>query len=74
MINKAHPQLRVVQQCILLSISRPGFYYERRGESKRNLDIMQAIDKIHLKYPFYGFKRIRNELRKDPFFVSKNSN
>jgi len=71
MINKTHKQLSVVQQCILLSISRSGFYYGHRGESKRNLDVMQAIDKIHIRYPFYGFRRIRNELRNYHFFVSK---
>src|SRR5215469_5140849 len=71
MINKAHQQLSIVQQCLLLSISRSGFYYGHRGESSRHLDIMETIDKIHLKYPFYGFRRIRNELRNYRFFVSK---
>jgi putative transposase len=63
--------LSIVQQCLLLNISRSGFYYGHRGESRRNLDIMEMIDKIHLKYPFYGFRRIRNELRNYHFFVSK---
>jgi len=71
MVNKTHKKLSIVQQCILLSISRSGFYYEHRGESKRNLDIMRLIDKIHLKYPFYGFRRIRKALRNYHFFVGK---
>jgi putative transposase len=71
MVNKTHPQLSIVHQCILLSISRSGFYYLHHGESNRNLEIMKLIDTIHLKYPFYGFRRIRNELRHYHFFVGK---
>jgi len=71
MIEKTHKKLSIGQQCTMLSISRSGFYYAHRGESKRNLAIMKAIDRIHLKYPFYGFRRIRNELRNYHFFVGK---
>jgi len=62
MIEKTHKKLSIGQQCTMLSIIRSGFYYAARGESKRNLAIMEAIDRIHLKYPFYCFRRIRNEL------------
>jgi putative transposase len=71
MVEKTEKTLSISQQCLLLSISRSGFYYERRGESKRNLDIMKVIDRLHTDYPFYGFRRIRNELRKYNYFVSK---
>ena len=46
-------------------------YYEHRGESRRNPDIMKAIDRIHTDCPFYGFRRIRNGLRKYGFNVGK---
>ena len=71
MVDKTNKQLSIVQQCELLSVSRSGYYYEHRGESKRNLEIMKLIDKIHTDYPFYGFRRIRNELRKYDYFVGK---
>jgi len=32
---------------------------------------MQVIDRIHTCYPFYGFRRIRNELRNHGFNVGK---
>jgi putative transposase len=32
---------------------------------------MQAIDRIHLEYPFYGFRRIRVALRDEGFRVGK---
>jgi putative transposase len=71
MVNKSDKKLSIVQQCTLLSISRSGFYHEHCGENSRNLEIMKAIDRIHTKYPFYGFRRIRNELRNEQFYVGK---
>ena len=57
MINPAYKNLSIVRQCELLSISRSGFYYEHCGVSKRNLEIMKSIDRIHTEYPFYGFRK-----------------
>jgi len=39
------PGLSVGKQCKLLSISRSSFYYESKGESEMNLDLMRLIDK-----------------------------
>ena len=55
MVVKSDKKLSVSQQCKLLGISRLGLYYVHRGESKRNLEIMRAIDRIHTDYPFYGY-------------------
>ena len=71
MINPTDKKLSTVRQCSLLNISRSGFYYERHGVSNRNLEIMKVIDRIHTQYPFYGFRRIRNELRKYHILVGK---
>ncbi len=35
--------LSVSKQCALLSISRASFYYEPKGETERNLDLMRLI-------------------------------
>jgi putative transposase len=35
--------LSVSKQCALLSISRSSFYYEPKGETERNLDLMPLI-------------------------------
>jgi|TARA_R110000751_G_scaffold2336_2_gene12259 hypothetical protein len=35
--------LSVSKQCALLSISRSSFYYEPKGETERNLDLMLLI-------------------------------
>jgi putative transposase len=71
MVEEGHLNLSIVQQCRLLGISHSGYYYVPATESTRNLQIMQAIDKIHLDYPFYGFRRIQVALREYGFDVGK---
>jgi putative transposase len=51
-----------VRQCNLLGIARSSFYYEPVPESAENLHLMRAIDELYLKYPFYGARRILQEL------------
>jgi len=43
MIEPNLPGLSVGKQCALLSISRSSFYYEPKGESQMNLDLMRLI-------------------------------
>jgi len=71
MVDRKHKKLSILRQCEILNISRTGFYYEHRGISKRYLEIMKAIDRIHTEYPYFGFRRIRNELRRYNIFVGK---
>ena len=44
MIDPNHPRLSIVRQCELVSISRSSFYYEGKGESPLNLQLMRLID------------------------------
>jgi putative transposase len=55
--------LPVVRQCRLLDISRSTAYYRPQGLSADDLALMRRIDEIHLEFPFYGSRRIRDELR-----------
>ena len=43
MIEPNLPGLSVGKQCALLRISRSSFYYEPKGESELNLDLMRVI-------------------------------
>jgi transposase len=45
---------------------------KKTTEGEGNLSIMNAIDKIHTEYPFYGFRRIRKELETYGFLSAKN--
>jgi putative transposase len=54
--------LPITRQCRLLDLSRSGFYYTPLPVSAKDLELMCQIDEIHLAYPFYGSRKIRNEL------------
>ncbi len=61
MIDKSD-KLSVTRQCTLLDISRSGVYYTPVPLSAKEMELMRQIDEIHLAYPFYGSRKIRNEL------------
>ena len=46
------------RQCELLRLSRSGLYYEPEPTSLEQLALMRRIDELHLKYPFYGSRKL----------------
>lgn len=62
MIDVDHPQLSVRRQCELLELERSTFYYQPCTESAENLKWMRAIDRLYLQRPYFGSRRIADEL------------
>lgn len=62
MIDRTH-ELPVSRQCELLEIGRSSYYYQAVPVSQADVDLMRRIDEIHLKYPFYGSRKVRDELK-----------
>jgi putative transposase len=65
MIEFGHPELSLSTQADLLGLSRSGLYYQPVGPSARELAVKHRIDEIYTKWPFYGSRRITNELQKE---------
>jgi putative transposase len=65
MIVPEQPELSVRRQCELLRVSRSGLYYEPEPTSPDELALMRRIDELHLKYPFYGSRKLSDILRKE---------
>jgi putative transposase len=55
--------LSLRRQCELLGLARGSWYYEPVGETAENLKLMRRIDKLYLQRPYYGSRRIGNELK-----------
>jgi putative transposase len=53
----------VSRQAELLNISRGAVYYLPKPTSQRDLAIMNAIDKLHLDFPFMGSRQLGRALR-----------
>lgn len=49
-------------RCELLEVPRSSAYYQSKSTSEEDLRLMRLIDEIHLELPFYGSRRIRDEL------------
>jgi putative transposase len=71
MTDRTH-QLPMTNQARLLALSRSSLYYEPVGIGERDLALMATIDEIHLELPFYGARRIRDELRGRGFAVGRD--
>ena len=71
MIELGHPDLSVVRQCELVSISRSGFYYQPVGETAENLALMRLIDAQFLEMPWYGSRQMARHLRRDGHEVGR---
>ena len=71
MIEPEHPQLSVVRQCELVSISRSGFYHRPAGETALNLELMRLIDAQFLETPWYGSRQMARHLRREGYVVGR---
>ena len=60
-IDSTH-RLPVIRQCQLLSVSRSSAYYQAKTADEDALKLMRQLDALHLRYPFYGARRLRDAL------------
>lgn len=61
----------VRRQCELLSLSRSGLFYAPLPVSPEDQAVMNRIDEIYTKWPFYGARRMSRELKSCGFFVGR---
>ena len=71
MISK-EDKLPVTRQCDILDLSRSGVYYTPVPLSAKEMELMRKIDEIHLAIPFYGSRKIRDELRAKGYDVGRD--
>jgi len=69
-VELAHPDLSVRHQCELLGVNRAGLYYQPRGESEENLQLMRLLDEQYTRTPFYGRRRMRAWLQDQGYEVN----
>jgi putative transposase len=59
------PSISIRRQCELLGVSRSSVYYDPVPTSAEQLALMRRIDELHLKFPFYGSRKIAEALRRE---------
>jgi putative transposase len=54
----------ITKQCEILTVSRRSVYYQPTEKMTENIiDIMHAIDRTYTEYPFFGHRRVCDELK-----------
>ena len=71
MVDHRHLSLSIVRQCKLLDISRSGLYYQPKGISEEDLDLMKLIDRQYLLTPFYGARKMAACLKSHGHLVNR---
>ena len=56
-------EVSVKRQAQLLDLSRSSIYYVARDLPERDLKLMRILDELHLKWPFYGARKLTRELQ-----------
>lgn len=69
-VNPENKDLTVKRQSELLAVNRSSVYRKQHqdqdtdhGESLENLEIMNIIDRTHLKFPSWGYRKMTDHLR-----------
>ena len=64
-------EFSVTEQCGLLSLNRTSLYYKKRVLKETKLSVLNTIDEIYTENPVYGARRIRAELMKLGYTISR---
>lgn len=56
-------RISLSRQCELLGVSRTAYYYRPTGISGDDLARMRVMDEVFTKHPYYGARRLSDELR-----------
>lgn len=57
--------LSIVEQCDLTDLARSSYYYQMRGETEENLQLMRRIDEVYTENPSWGSRKLRDRLRNE---------
>ena len=64
-------ELSIRRQCELLAVGRSGWYYEPSAVGEEDLGLMRRMDELHLRFPFYGSRKLSQQLRAEGRIVNR---
>lgn len=70
MIEHVDKVIDIKRKCELLHVARSSIYYKKKEMESDDVIIMNEIEEIYLRKPFYGYRRITIELRSKGFIVN----
>ena len=71
MVDPGHRRLSISRQCELVGIARSSFYYEGKGETPFNLELMRRIDEQFMETPWYGARQMVRHFRRQGYCIGR---
>ena len=71
MIEPGAAGLSIRRQCELLALDRGSYYYAPGAETAENLNLMRRIDRLYVKWPFLGSRKMVVFLRRQGIEVNR---
>ena len=71
LLDRGQREVSLTKQAELLNVSRSGLYY-RRTVNPEDVKIRHAIDEIFTRHPFFGSRRIKDELENYQIFICRD--
>jgi transposase InsO family protein len=71
-VREEHPEMSVEKLCSLMGVSR-SWYYERPSateKARKDVALRDAIERIVLEFPGYGYRRVTAALRREGWNVN----
>jgi putative transposase len=73
LVERDHRDLSLALQSDLLGLNRTGLYYQPVPPSPEEVQIKHRIDKLYTDYPFYGSRRITEQLCRDGLLINRKA-
>ena len=63
LIDESAQEISLRRQCELLGVNRSVLYYETKPLSVDNVEVLNVLRDVWMRYPFYGYRRLTKELQ-----------
>ena len=70
LIRNSEIRLSATRRCTLLGMNRSSYYYSPKASPEDQVTLMNEIQEIWEKHPFYGYRRITEILRRNGFHIN----
>lgn len=72
LVEESNQNLSIVRQAELLGIARSTVYYKERGLTDGDFLLLNLVDEIYCDQPYYGTRKISNELKRRGYQVGRD--
>ena len=72
LVQSEPKSIPVTRQCELLKFNRSNCYYRPVQQETDKMELFQAIDAVYTEMPFYGYRKVHQQLIEDGHRVGRN--